>query len=378
MTHMHKPSDERGVVSILTVLFFVILLSVLTVAFLRIMSDEQEQVIGDDLTKGALASARSGVEDAKRALLYCRSLSGGPDKVSCENALKVTTCPGIFGSPSSLTSNLGIVPSAGNGGATQVGGKPELNQRYTCLKINRDTPDVTGVAQEGIADLIELDSGGTGFDSLQLEWHRLGNSYDGVAGLDSRGKIGSNNPQTTSWSTGAGTQYPALLRVQLLEYDPAANLTALAQKQATAFFVPSTNGDTTETVGPVTTGSGFNRSRYFAKCTAIGDYSCSVQLNGIVTSPGKRYFVRLSTKYRSANYRLQLKRAGVPVAFHDVQPEIDSTGAAGDTYRRVLTRVEYGSDGYYTDNALESGESVCKSFYVTSTAATGVGSCTGL
>jgi hypothetical protein len=382
---MNKRSDERGVVSILTVMFFVILLSVMSVAFLRIMSDEQEQVIGDDLTKGALASARSGVEDAKRALLYCRSLPAGPDKTSCEAALNSTTCPGVFGSASSLTTNLGITPA----NVVQVGGNPELNQRYTCLKVQRDTADVTGIAEENIGDLIELDTNGTGFDTVTLSWHRFGNTYDGAAGLDSRfsakfGGAASNwNPQTISWMNASSVSYPALLRVQLLEYGSGYNLTTLSQKQLTAYFLPASNGDTTANVGGAIDSltSGFNRGRYYALCTTTGDYSCSISLTGITIDPAKRYFIRLSTKYRSTNYRVELKSGGAlgsRILLRDVQPIIDSTGAADDTYRRVITRIQYGTAGYYTDNALESGDSLCKSFYVTDTTVVGVGTCTGL
>lgn len=378
---MNTRSDERGVVSIITVLFFVILLSILTVAFLRIMSDEQEQVIGDDLTKGALASARSGVEDAKRALLYCRALPAGPDKVSCEAALDETNCPGVFGSATAGTMRtaLGITTS---GTTVNVGGNPELNQRYTCLKIRRDTPDVKGQADENLGDFIELNTNGVPFDAITIDWHRLGTMYDGAAGVDSstNPKFVGLNPQTTAWQNASGISYPALLRVQLLEYDPAANLSALAQKELTAFFIPVSNGNPSVAVGGVSSGSSLNRTRNFAQCVTTGDYACSLNLTGITGySATKRYFIKLSTKYRSTNYRVQLRAGGTPVVFHDVQPEVDSTGAADNAYRRILTRVQYGTDGFYTDNAVESAESFCKSFYVTSSGPPQrIGTCSGL
>ena len=73
--------------------------------------------------------------------------------------------------------------------------------------------------------------------------------------------------------------------------------------------------------------------------------------------------------YRTTNYRIELRRAGVPVEFYDVQPIVDSTGAADNTYRRVISRVEYGAvKGYYPDNAVQTGNELCKAFYVTTSA----------
>jgi hypothetical protein len=224
------------------------------------------------------------------------------------------------------------------------------------------------------------------FDTITLKWHRFGTTYDGAASVDSRAnaKFGSFNPQTTAWQNASGTSYPALLRVQLLEYDPATNLSGLAGKDMVAYFIPVSNGtDPVSVGGAILSTSPLNRTRNFAQCVTVGDYACTLNITGITGyNPAKRYFIKLSTKYRSANYKVELKVGGVggtPITFHDVQPEIDSTGAADNAYRRILTRVQYGTDGFYTDNAVESAESFCKSFYVTSSdPPQRIGTCSGL
>jgi Tfp pilus assembly protein PilX len=64
----YKKQQERGVVSLFTVMFFTILVTVLTVGFVRIMINERRQSTDEDLTTRAYYAAESGVEDAKRAL----------------------------------------------------------------------------------------------------------------------------------------------------------------------------------------------------------------------------------------------------------------------------------------------------------------------
>lgn len=386
MTHMVKARDERGVVSIMTVMFFIVLLSVLVVAFLRIMSDEQEQVIGDDLTKGALASAQSGVEDAKRALLFCRTATGA-DKTNCESELAATTCPGIFGGASStLRSRLGIALSGD--GTVRVGGDTTFNQRYTCLLVKRQTNDVKGVTRpdEGFANMIELGTNGVSFNSIKLSWHRNGDKYDGATvAIPTTTSVDNENPQQTSWRgpSPTFTPYPAMLRIQLLEYDPAATIDQLSQRQLTYFLMPASGASSSFSVsGPINntlvaqSGSALKR---LSSCTSAlsEEYACSMTLQnitGIAPAAGKRYFLRVSSVYRTTNYKIELLNGIAPVQFYDVQPEIDSTGVADNTYRRVLTRVEYGQGGYYPDNGVMTGDMLCKGFYVT---ASGNGGTTG-
>ena len=61
-------SYRRGAVSIFIVVFTALLISIITVGFIRIMMRDQQRATDSDLSNSAMDSARAGVEDAKRAL----------------------------------------------------------------------------------------------------------------------------------------------------------------------------------------------------------------------------------------------------------------------------------------------------------------------
>lgn len=79
--HINIQHSQNGVVSLFTVLFTTLLLTVITVSFLRIMIQEQQQAQNQDLSQSAYDSAVSGVEDAKRVLRHATS-SGQPLKLA--------------------------------------------------------------------------------------------------------------------------------------------------------------------------------------------------------------------------------------------------------------------------------------------------------
>ena len=54
---MRNESRESGLVSILTVIFFIIFISILIVGFIKITTDEARQATDNDLSASALASA---------------------------------------------------------------------------------------------------------------------------------------------------------------------------------------------------------------------------------------------------------------------------------------------------------------------------------
>lgn len=60
--------QQSGAASIFIVIFFALLVSVITLSFMRIVNTGQEESRNSDLSKSAYDSSSAGVEDAKRAL----------------------------------------------------------------------------------------------------------------------------------------------------------------------------------------------------------------------------------------------------------------------------------------------------------------------
>lgn len=367
MKFIYPETREKGIVSILSVIFFIILMSIIAVSFLRIVTNEQEQVIQDDLSKGALAAARSGVEDAKRALLLCRTKTG-PARADCYNALQNDACPGIFAT-AVMRSDLALQTNPD--GSIKVGDpSPDNNnnERYTCVTLSQNTPDYTGIMSEGLGDFIPLRGTGA-FNQVQISWHQT--ALDGPAAIPPAGAISADtNPRRTEWPA-SGTRYVAMPRIQLMRFDPAQPLSAQNDNAVGAFLVPNSGGSQNLDVSMVAPGGMTKRAAVNCITPAPQTgYRCTVVLRlnldptQLATS---QFFLFIKSFYGTPRYKVELLNNGAPTMFMDVQPEVDSTGAAANVYKRVLSRIQYQSDGFFTSNSIETGMSVCKNFSVTDT-----------
>ncbi|TAH33611.1 hypothetical protein EYC58_00570 [Candidatus Saccharibacteria bacterium] len=372
MKFIYPHTRENGVVSILSVIFFIILMSIIAVSFLRIVTNEQEQVIQDDLSKGALAAARSGVEDAKRALLYCRL---NPAASACA-MLANRPCPGVFAD--NPTGNFQTVLGLNRLGDGSIGvGDPtnNNNERYTCVTISQNTPDYTGIMREGLGDFIPLRGTGV-FNQIRISWHQT--ALDGTAAIPPVGPISTDtNPRRTEWPA-SGTRYIAMPRIQLMQFDTTQPLSAQQDNSVGTFLVPNTGGAQTNCGNPaLSPGSvcvnaiapNSMPKRAAVNCVNPAPqqgYLCTAVLNLNFAQLGtSQYFLFIKSFYATAHYKVELLNNGAPTMFADVQPEVDSTGAAANVYKRILSRIQYQPDGFFTSNAIESGMSVCKNFSVT-------------
>ena len=92
-----KKNGERGQTAILSVIFFSILMMVLTVSFMKMVTAAQVAATNNESAASSRAAANSGVEDAKRIVDYCLA---NPTKAQCKtyvlNATPQTDCTGMM------------------------------------------------------------------------------------------------------------------------------------------------------------------------------------------------------------------------------------------------------------------------------------------
>lgn len=358
MPKFSTQSSQAGFVSIFTVIFFIILITVLTVGFLRIVGDEQRQSADNDLTASALASAEAGVEDAKRALLLYKS-TGDPDLKAAFDAKQCNT----------LSTPTVANKIKANQGALSAD-KTSFLQSYTCVTVQLNTDDFQNTAIKGKSELIPLDSGGASFDSIKLSWHSANEE-----GVPQNLAFSSLLPDVAAWQQNG---FPAFMRMEVIAVPSSFKLSDVNNNAKTAYLVPGgNNGQPTLDLNGYDGRSPDDQTLrqkstpFLVKCDKNAQpFVCNltVNLTGGLAPAGQKLYLRLTSIYSNTHFSVSLQQAGGTVPLYQVQPIVDSTGQANDVFRRIQARVNF-SNPTLPEFSLESGDDICKDFEVSSNAA---------
>lgn len=392
MIRSNNNNRQRGAVSLFVVIFSALLITVLTLSFIRIMVRDSQQASDDDLSRSAYDSAVSGVEDAKRALLLYQHSCNGSDPAACK------TITDILNSHDCTTlQKTGIVGTHATSvdGNTEVsvqqlsGSGQDLNQAYTCVTVDLDTPDYLGTLKAGESHIIPLISTDP-IQAVEVSWFSYSDfssskpSSTRVVDLESKVNAplyaAGNSSTASTWPKNR----PSLVRAQLMQYDSSAGFTlsdfdngsAGKSDANTLFLYPSLIGLTSAAFTDDTRYSSAN-SPELIKCNAtLADnlYACTTTIDlpepvgG--SAPSRTAYLRLSALYNQMTYSVKLKRNGGtdPASystFNAVQPSVDSTGRANDLFRRVQSRIELTGEFPYPDATIDLTGNLCKNFMVT-------------
>lgn len=346
-------SSERGVTALFIVLFAALLLSIITVSFIAMMAREQQRSTDNELSQSAYDSALAGVEDGKRVMAACRdNPSGG------------TACSAIEHRQCTTIIDAGIQSGEANGEvfiqSSTAGDGRELDQAYTCVVINGDTPNYLAELAHDESVIIPLKGKGT-FSKVTVSWHTSDDTTPSP--ID-----GLQLPQLSAWSLGR----PALIRAQLMQYsgnipsdfDGAAAHTLYLHPQAST-------ATTTFSVGLDGRRAGALEPQGVS-CTSgtfpLSGYACQATLQLLSgTSTG---YLRLTSLYVGTHLQVELRDSSDAIVdFDDVQPMIDSTGRANDLFRRVEARIETTNPNFlYPRATVDITNNFCKTFSVSDTA----------
>jgi hypothetical protein len=380
-----KERKDRGAVSLFVVIFAALLITTITITFVRLMVQNQQQAIANDLSKSALDSAFAGVEDAKRAIVTLRNRCTGnaAGSAECVNLARALN-------DSSLCDSMQQAGIAGSPGDKEVlvkqnEGDELLLQAYTCVKVQMNTPDFIGSVTPNASRLIPLRSSGP-FNQVTVEW---------FSQKDLQTSLGETNPSNAPVDLSLDDKLqkladwpknrPPVLRVQLIQFGDSFNLSDFnsssngqADNQA-LFLIPSKVGRNNASFADDVRQSHISASleqircdQTFSSSSNNGQYACSATITlpdpigG--NSTNRRAYLRLSEIYNSnTTFRITMaNNAATPVFFNGVQPLIDSTGRANDLFRRVRSRVELDASAVVpVEAAVDITGSLCKTFLVT-------------
>lgn len=366
-----KKQSEQGVVSLLTVIFFMVFISLITMGFIGIVVADQRQTIDNDLSASALAAARSGIEDGKRILQYCTFVN--PSASGCEEALNSKDCSAFdSGRAHDLAVNTLAIPLDDKGeGAT--GGATQYQQYFTCLTIQTKTSSLSADIDAGGTDFIRQLKTESTFTALTVTWS---GSTSGLA-LTSRL---DGWPQFDTW-----TSLP-VLQFQVIPYSVATladpnGLDTIEAGTRTLYLAPcNTSSSCAESSVSINTDArslGAGQVRVvdapiaYAGCeVGSGTYTCKIELEGFNggTPSAQQYYVRVGSLYAGTKLTLSASDSSGVVRFDNVQPQIDVTGRTNDVFRRVRAEVGYEPTITLPKHALSSAAPICKLMTVTNDA----------
>lgn len=371
---MKQKRHFRGAASLFMVVFTALLLSVLVLSFIKIMVKDQDRASRSDLSQSAYDSAMAGVEDAKRAVAkYVSScvMSTSSDCDKMRQALDGASCDAINTIIHNTTPGESII------GTTED--EKNLDQAYTCVKIQYQTPDYLGVFGS-LNDAVIIPINGTeDVQHIVVSWF----TTDDFSGVENK-NLNLINYQASQgqWTKDADwpSNRPPIIIAQYFRFsDNLANYDRGGSNFKTVFLVPSSTGlnqGQFSKDGRI----GYNPPISPVRCAPnlnAGGYACEYTMElpeEAQASQPDRTFIRLSKRYSSkATFKVRLKdKHGNFVKFDGVQPAVDSNGRANDLFRRVEARIQPltgGSGAIPTPLGavrIEKGD-FCKDFSVSDT-----------
>jgi len=384
---------ESGAVSLFLVIFAMLLIVVVTLSFVRTMVADQAQSSLADLSQSAYDSSLAGTEDAKRALIYYRTVCSNGTASDCATAkaaLDSSVCN------KGLTTILPDIQTNEEVKIQKTQSSTDANgydQAYTCVKIALNTPDYLGTIDANTSKLIPLKATAD-INSVTVQWYMpsdLGSTTTNV-NLVSDSAAAKPLYLQTNWPANR----PSLLRAQLMQFGADFKLSdfdtsnTVNSNTNTVFLYPTGTTGTARTVNDTIgiaqqdirkTATGAPQPVRCSGKLSTGGYACSVTLTlpqAIGQSDDARTaYLRLTPMYNATHFRVTLNGVTGALDFNGVQPSIDSTGRASTQYRRVETRVDLTSTNFaFPEAAIDLTGNLCKDFVVTDNTSDYANSCT--
>ena len=412
-----RPGDrESGQASMVTVAMFMMLFAAIAVSFTFVVISASRQALNDSLQSSAKIAAESGVEDAKRLIVYCynkRQASGDyasqADKNLCSEVIgKLSTelegrdCDKILEQVDITQSSNFKVEKEDNGRGHRVkvgnngSGKNENNEYYQCLKIATKTDNYQGIVNNlGKSVIVPLkvvdgNNNAAVIDKLEIEWHRnvAGNDGDDLAEMN--GANGTGLPKATTWNS---SNRPAVLRVERVGVPKKVGgftLNELADSDTALTLRPSVSGN----------GKGGYRLGNYKPQYPLGDkdkiapnsqynngvpiveaycqngsnkeYACETIFNKeSLYTKDIDYYLRINAIYRSTHFKITAyDQNGKPLYFDGVQPLVDVTGRSSDSFSRIQARLKPSFDknadstNWWPEYVIDTNGKVCKDIEV--------------
>lgn len=327
MNYNSQKSDEKGLVTITSVIIIIIIISIITLSLAALTRRNLRQSVDEQLSTQAQYAAESGINAALA-------------KINDPNnplTTSVTTCDKTGSGPGAIFTN-------------NVLGD---NVRYSCVLVDANSTDITTLLAKETSKVYKLeDFGGGAITNLTITWSGLTNPSGATCTL-----LNGCLTKPASWSGGLG-----LLRVRLIP-NPITSRTNVDTKMIDITAYPfKTDPVLTNNVDLSTVDKNYVVS---GNCSSS---SCTITISKI-PNPGK-YYIQLYTYYSDSTVKITgTKSDGTAVSFSGAQVTIDSTGISQDVVKRIKAKIAIDKTSALPIFAIGVENNLCKRF-TTSTGST--------
>ena len=330
-----RGKNEQGLVSIMVATILMIILSLITVGFARLMQREQRLSLDRTLSTGAFYAAESAVDEAVNKIQNKNYTS---NKSTCATDVDFS----------------GQVDSA-------------LGASYTCLLIDQ-SPDTLEYTQGAIkidqSKVIPFSSEtGVKIGQISIGWEA--SSAPSGTTFEDCSIAPTKLPAFSSWTNPTG-----MLRIDVIPADLASmTRQSLIDNTVSLYLYPCNSGGVS--VSQIDFASnlpdGTKGQIIPVSCaTSNTPRDCLLILDKPVGNA--KYYIRARSVYKPSDMTIRIYDTTTPtanqLAIKDAQVLIDATGKVNDVLRRIQVRVPVHKTYQVPEYVIETTDSICKQIQI--------------
>lgn len=338
--HRLLKAEESGLVSFFVVMIVMIVLSLVVVAFSRLINREQRQTLDRELNSQAFYAAEAGVNDALTVIA-----GEYEDPTSPLYTNDYTTDCGAFTTEFGLSNTL----------------SPDGPVEYTCLLVDPSPSKLEYADITKNSSIVVPLRAATPIQRIHFHWRNP--SSDTITGCEADTDNLEELPASLPPNCAHG-----ILRVEIVPFDSSGTRDSLLDQRAVFFIQPRRDAPVryssyTDADGPDEQGLIIGSS-----CVDVNDGAldgCSRLIRNLNFRTG---YLRITPLYEDANIFIEPRDGSDnPVGVTGAQVEIDATGKATDVLKRVVINVplvQSDPPAPVPGFALFANKTICKRFNV--------------
>ncbi len=326
---------QEGMASIILVSILVVVMTLISLGFARIMSRTISNSANRQFSQAATYAAQSGINDV---MDYLSKTSPANDATNCTDFLGST---GAFHNDANIS---------GDGSA-----------QLKCLTLDQTPQSLNYTVNSERSQVVRVKATAQ-INKLLVSWQAHDPRYN-------------NNPpaglhDVNNWDS---SNYRPLLRLTIYPIPNDGSLTTAEKDARTVFLFPTGGGSTT----PVAYSSLADGSLRNVNCASapsggsggsfnvVGSFlDCNLIVNGLTNvtppTPTGWFYLRLTSFYSSSDVKIEATDASNnQLSFKESQAVIDSTATVGGVTKRLQARVDISSlNGTGDDGNVSSGTDI--------------------